>query len=103
MSFWIHTKGKNEREHTLLVDASILLPILVIIALSCQVLIFNLNKPTRLGWHGMVLMLAGLVGLLVAKSSRFRQREWLSRGSKTMSKPFTGFRDVLFSRQIILK
>lgn len=88
MSMWIHMKSKDGRDRTLLVDAPVLLPLFVVTVLSSQVLLFYLNTPTRVGWHGMGLMVAGLMALAVAKASRFRHGEWRSWGPKRMSKPF---------------
>ena len=97
MSFWIHMKGRDGRDQTLLVDAPVLLLLVVTIALPCQVFLFCLSRPARLGWVGMGLMLAGLVALGVAKTSRFCHGEWLSWGPKRVSKLLRVVYDVAYT------
>jgi len=88
MSFWINTKDENGRKITRLIDFPVMFFFAVIIAIPAQLLLLYINKPNILGWHSLGLMITGLVALVLAKSSRFRQNEWFSFGSKNMTKPF---------------
>ena len=88
MSFWIQTKDKDGRGRTLLVDFPVMLPLAVMIALATQLLLLYCNKPTRLGWHGMGLMVGGLTGLAAAKVSLFRRGVWRSWGPHDLTKPY---------------
>ena len=88
MSFWIRTKDEGGKERTLLVDFPVLLLVAVTVATASRAVLFYLSRPNRLVWHGIGLMVAGLVALAVAKASRFRHGEWWSWGPGRMSKAF---------------
>jgi hypothetical protein len=89
MSFWIHTKDRNGRPTTVLVDLPpIGMLVAVVACLVTQVGFFYYNEPTRLGWHSMGTMAVGVMALVLAKASLFRQGIWRSWGPGRMTRPF---------------
>jgi len=89
MSFWIHTKDKNGQPTTILVDLPpIGILLAVVVCFLTQVFFFYYNTPARLGWHSMGMMAVGIMSLIAAKASLFRQGIWRSWGPGRMTKPF---------------